>query len=99
VIPQVIRKYRFTEQDLQNYQIPTASGAMIPLSSVVHIKQKTVPNTLSQFDQLNSTTISAVMSPGVSLGDAISYLQQQAESLPQGYFVNYEGQSRQYVQS
>lgn len=99
VIPQVIRKYRFTEQDLQNYQIPTESGAMVPLSSVVHINQKTVPNNLTQFDQLNSTTISAVMSPGVSLGEAISYLQQQANNLPQGYFVNYEGQSRQYVQS
>ncbi|MGH8273838.1 MAG: efflux RND transporter permease subunit [Gammaproteobacteria bacterium] len=99
VIPQVIRKYRFTEADLENYHVQTESGAMIPLSEVVTLTQQTVPNTLTQYDQLNSTTISAVMRPGVSLGDAISYLQQQANSLPQGYFVNYEGQSRQYIES
>lgn len=100
VIPQVIRQYRFTKSDLENYHVQTASGAMIPLSEVINLKQVTVPNSLTQFDQLNSTTISGQLAPGVSLGDALNYLQQQADtSLPKGYFVDYKGQSRQFIQT
>jgi len=98
VIPQVIRKYRYTEQDLKHYYVKAGNGAMIPLSEVVHLKQTTVPESLSQFNQLNSATITAVPKQGTSLGDALSYLQQQVDSVaPKGYFVNYEGESRQYV--
>lgn len=99
VIPQVIRKYRYTPQDLEHYYVKAENGAMIPLSEVVTLKQTTVPQSLTQFDQLNSTTLSGALRPGVSLGDALSYLQKQAdELLPNGYFVNYMGDSRQYVQ-
>ncbi len=99
VIPQVIRKYRFSEADLQNYHVQTESGTMIPLSEIIDIKQTTVPNSLTQFNQLNSTTITGVLRPGVSLGDALHYLQRQAnELMPRGYFVNYEGESRQFIQ-
>ncbi len=78
VIPQVIRKYRYTDQDLTHYYVKAGDGTMIPLSSVVTIKQTTVPQSLTQFDQLNSTTIGGALRPGVSLGNALSYLQQQA---------------------
>ncbi|MGH8427377.1 MAG: efflux RND transporter permease subunit [Gammaproteobacteria bacterium] len=99
VIPQVIRKYRYTEQDLTRYYVKAEDGTMVPLSSVVTITQNTTPESLTQFNQLNSTTISGALRPGVSLGSALSYLQQQADQvLPQGYFVNYEGESRTYIQ-
>lgn len=99
VIPQVIRKYRYTAQDLAHYYVKAEDGTMIPLSEVINIKQNTVPESLTQFDQLNSTTITGALRPGVTLGDALAYLQKQAaELLPQGYFINYEGDSRQYVQ-
>jgi multidrug efflux pump len=99
VIPQVLRKYRFTKEDLEHYYVTAENGQMIPLSSVIDISQTTVPQNLTQFNQLNSTTINAVMRPGVSMGDALSYLQDQAKQiLPKGYFLNYEGESRQYIQ-
>ena len=97
VIPQVIRKYRYTKEDLGQYYVKAENGDMIPLSAVVDIKQDTVPQSLSQFDQLNSATITAV--PKGSLGDALAYLQQQtADIAPKGYLTNYEGESRQYIQ-
>lgn len=99
VIPQVIRKYRYTEQDLTHYYVKAQDGTMIPLSEIVSIKQNTVPESLTQFDQLNAATITAVPRPNVSLGNALSYLQQQVNDVaPKGYFTNYEGESRQYVQ-
>jgi multidrug efflux pump len=53
---------------------------------------------LNHFQQLNSATLSGVMSPGVSLDDALKYLQGlAAKTLPQGYSVDYGGQGRQFV--
>ncbi|HEX5314422.1 MAG TPA: efflux RND transporter permease subunit, partial [Gammaproteobacteria bacterium] len=89
---------RYDKADLAHYFVKAGDGKMVPLSSVVTIAQTTVPQTLTQFNQLNSTTISGALRPGVSLGTALSYLQTQAkEVLPTGYFVNYEGESRTYV--
>ena len=42
--------------------------------------------------------ISAVPAPGVTLGEALEILKSLAkEVLPQGYSIDYSGQSRQYV--
>jgi multidrug efflux pump len=58
-----------------------------------------VPQSVNHFQQLNAATISGVPFPGVTQGDAIGYLQDLARrTLPQGYTVDYAGQSRQFVQ-
>jgi multidrug efflux pump len=99
VIPQVQQKYRLNVDQLSNYYIRTASGASIPLSTVAHFETKTVPETLNHFQQLNAATISGVANPSVTTGDALNYLRDlAARTLPQGYSVDFSGQSRQYVQ-
>ncbi len=99
VIPQVIRKYRFNPENLTHYYVRSAAGTMIPLSEVVKLKQVTVPPSLAQFDQLNAATITGVPRPGVSLARALSYLNTQLQDIaPTGYFVNYQGESRQFKQ-
>jgi multidrug efflux pump len=62
------------------------------------IVTKTVPQSRAHFQQANAATISAVMMPGVSLGDALGRLQGIARKLPSGYSYDFAGQSRQYVQ-
>jgi multidrug efflux pump len=99
VIPQVQQQFRLNVDQLANYYIRTASGASIPLSTVAHFETKTVPETLNHFQQLNAATISGVASPNVTTGDALNYLRDlAARTLPQGYSVDFSGQSRQYVQ-
>jgi multidrug efflux pump len=99
VIPQVQRRSRLNTDQLLDYYIPTASGTPVPLSTVATIVNKTIPESLNHFQQLNEATISGVPMPGVALGDAIKYLQDLAKrTLPQGYSVDYGGQSRQYIQ-
>ncbi len=99
VIPQLDRQYRLTPQQLGKIYVRTLSGAMVPLSTVVYAKEKTQPNGISHFQQLNSATVQGVMMPGVTLGQGIAYLQEQATSvLPKGFTVDYAGQSRQFVQ-
>lgn len=99
VIPQVQRNQRVTTDQLLNYYIMTKSGNQIPLSTVVSLKPSIVPESVNHFQQLNSTTISAVAFPGVTMGDALGTFQQIAkDTLPQGYSVDYASQSRQFIQ-
>ncbi len=99
VIPQVQQRYRLNTQQLLDYNIRTASGAAVPLSTVATITTKTVPESLNHFQQLNSATIQGVAMPFVAAGDAIEFMKDlAARTLPQGYSVDYAGLSRQYVQ-
>ncbi|EJW10015.1 RND multidrug efflux transporter [Rhodovulum sp. PH10] len=96
VIPQVRRSDRLTAETLGRYQVRTRSGAMIPLSTVVSVTVKPSANRLPQFDQMNAATLSAVLRPGVTMGQAVSFM----EALPRapGVTVDWLGDSRQYVQ-
>ncbi len=99
VIPQVEQKYRLTTQQLESYYIKTADGTPISLSTIAHITTETVPESLNHFQQLNSATILGTPAPGVTLGDAIDYLKNLAQTdLPRGYSLDYAGPSRQFVQ-
>ncbi len=98
VIPQVSQISRLTDTQLLNYYITAKNGASIPLSSIATLKHKVVPESLNHFQQLNSTTISAVAFPSVTMGEALDTFKAIAKDiLPQGYTIDYAGQSRQYV--
>ena len=99
VIPQVPRDRRLTPELLTQYYVPPATGAQVPLSTVVRVKNEIQANALTQFNQLNSATFSAVPRPGVSMGDAVAFLEGQAAALlPAGFNHDYLSESRQYVQ-
>jgi len=99
VIPQVMRSERVNYAQPLNYYLTAADGTAVPLSTVTKIKTKVVPETINHFQRLNSATISGVMAPNVTLGEGIEALKRIAqENLPQGYSVDYGGESRQYEQ-
>jgi multidrug efflux pump len=99
VIPQVQQRFRLNTQQLLDYNIRTANGTAVPLSTVVAVSTKTIPEALNHFQQLNSATIQGVMMPGVAAGDALNYLKGlSTKILPAGYSVDYAGPSRQFVQ-
>ncbi len=100
VIPQVPDHFRASPEALKHYYVATASGAMVPLSTLVTISTRTEPQFLPQFDQLNSTTIQAVPKPGITMGQALTFFRTTAQKImPTDYAVNYASQSRQYMQS
>jgi len=99
VIPQVERTARLNASQLENYYVRTSSGISVPLSTVVKLETKAIPQSLNHFQQLNSATIQGVPMPGITLGTALDYLNQLAkDTLPAGYQVDYAGQARQFVQ-
>ncbi|THD85190.1 multidrug efflux protein [Aliigemmobacter aestuarii] len=95
VITQVPREWRDNPERLGEFFVRARSGAMVPLSSVVTINPTVTAAAIEQFNQLNSATLSAMPMIGLSTGVALAELERIAdEVLPDGFFVDYSGQSR-----
>ncbi|MHB1245398.1 MAG: efflux RND transporter permease subunit [Sulfuriferula sp.] len=99
VIPQVAQQYRLNADQLKQYYLRTASGKMVPLSTVAHLETSTKPETINHFQQQNMATIQGVAFPTISQGQALQRLKTLAQkTLPAGYSFDYSGPSRQFVQ-
>src|SRR5262249_30656492 len=98
VIPQVPRDYRLNESRLTRYQIRASTGALVQLANVASTTKTVQPNALTNFQQVNSATLSAVPFPGRTVGEAITFLKEKAESFPEGFSFDFQGESRQFVQ-
>lgn len=99
VIPQVNRDKRQNSNQILDYYVNTASGVTIPLATIAKLETNIVPESLNHFQQLNSATLSGVPFPGITMGQTLKFLQDLSqEVLPQGYHIDYGGQSRQFIQ-
>ncbi|TDJ70276.1 MAG: multidrug efflux protein [Proteobacteria bacterium] len=99
VIPQVAREYRATHEMLQGYYVRSGEGLLIPLATLVSFESSVEPSDRTQFQQLNSLVLQGIPAPGVTMGDAIEYLNAEARNvLPQEYSWDYAGMARQYAQ-
>lgn len=98
VIPQVGQVFRFNPDLLNQIYINTGSGRLVPLSTVVTMKELVKPNALTAFQQLNSATLIGMMMPGHTLAEGLAFLQNEAAKLPSEISYDYAGLSRQYIQ-
>ena len=96
VIPQLARAERLTPDQLADIHVTGPDERLVPLSTFAHLETSTVPRDLKRFQQLNAVRIQGVIPPGVSLDQALGYLEEQAAAiLPQGFTLDYAGESRQ----
>lgn len=99
VIPQMTRNDRQNAEQILNYYVKNKDGTPLLLGTLAKLKTVIVPESINHFQQLNSATISAVPLPGIPVGEALKELQKIAGTvLPQGYSIDYGGQSRQFIQ-
>ncbi|MCK6544438.1 efflux RND transporter permease subunit [Myxococcota bacterium] len=94
VIPQVLRSERLNPEQLANLHVTGPNGDLIPLASIATVKDSVTPRSLNRFQQLNSVKLSGVaIRP---LDEALTFLEDEATKiLPQGYTIDYTGESRQ----
>ena len=95
VIPQVQRAERLTADQLSQIYVKGSSDQLVPLSTFAHLETTTQPRSLNKFQQLNAVRIQGVIPPPVPLDKALSFLEEEAKKLPQGFTVDYAGESRQ----
>jgi multidrug efflux pump len=96
VIPQVKRSGRLAPDQLADLHITGGDGRLVPLSTFAGLETTTEPRELKKFQQLNAVRIQGVIPPPVPLDQALGYLEEEARKiLPQGFNIDYAGQSRQ----
>src|SRR5438270_796311 len=96
VIPQVKRVERLTPEQLSQIYVRGSANQLVPLSTFASLKMTTEPRELKKFQQLNAVRIQGVIPPGVPLDQALTFLENEAKKiLPQGFTVDYAGESRQ----
>jgi multidrug efflux pump len=96
VIPQVKRAERLTTDQLSQIYVTGSQNKLVPLSTFASLRTTTEPRELKKFQQLNAVRIQGVVPPGVPLDKALRMLEDEAKAiLPQGFTVDYAGESRQ----
>jgi len=96
VIAQIKRADRLTPDQLKQIYVTGSNNKLVPLSTFASLKTTTEPRQLNKFQQLNAVTIQGVIPPSVPLDKALTFLEDQAKQiLPQGFTVDYAGESRQ----
>jgi multidrug efflux pump len=96
VIPQVKRAERLTPEQLSQIYVTGSEKKLVPLSTFASLRTTTEPRELKKFQQLNAVRIQGVIPPGVPLDKALRLLEDEARAiLPQGFTVDYAGESRQ----
>ena len=96
VIPQIKRADRLTPDQLSQIYVKGSSDQLVPLSTFADLKTTTQPRSLNKFQQLNAVRIQGVIPPNVPLDKALTFLETEAKNmLPQGFTIDYAGESRQ----
>jgi len=96
VIPQVKRTERLTPDQLSQMYITGSDNRLVPLSTFATLQTSAQPRELKKFQQLNAVRIQGVIPPAVPLDQALSVLENEARAiLPQGFTIDYAGESRQ----
>ena len=98
VIPEAPSAARADTAALGRIHVRTAGGKLIPLSALAHFETRVVPESLPQFDRLNSVGIQGVPFPGVSQGQALAFLANALHQVAPGAHLAYSGASRQFMQ-
>jgi multidrug efflux pump len=94
VIPQIQRVDRLTAEQLNQVYVTGPDGKLVPLGTIARVENRTVPRSINRFQQFNAVKLSGVaVRP---LDEALRFLEDEAAKiLPQGYVIDYSGESRQ----
>ncbi len=96
VIPQLARAERLTAEQLGQIYITGSHDRLVPLSTFASLRTTSEPRELKKFQQLNAVRIQGVIPPPVPLNQALTFLENEARAiLPQGFTIDYAGESRQ----
>lgn len=105
VIVQTESRGRATPEDIEKLFVrgrldATGNPTMIPLSSLVTVRESVSPRELNHFNQRRSVSITANLAPGYSLGEALEFMDATAAKvLKPGYATELNGVSREFKSS
>ena len=100
VIVQTEARGRTTPENIDTIYVRGRNDAMIPLTSLVNVRESVSPRELNHFGQRRSATITANLSSDYSLGQAITFMNETAAKvLKPGYTTDLNDTSHEFKNS
>ena len=97
VIPQLFPHTSNTPDAVNNIYLRTSSGELVSLKNIVAADETVVPGSYNHFQQLRSMTITAGVTDGYTLGQALDYFKDTIKKVaPSDIRTDFGGQSRTY---
>jgi len=97
VMVQTEGRGRATPEDIEKLFVRGRGETMVPLSSLVKVREAVSPRELNHFNQRRSVTLTASLAPDYSLGEALAFMDEAASRvLPAGYASELNGVSREF---
>lgn len=99
VIVQAEAADRASPENIASIQLRGRGGAMVPLANLVTLKETAGARDLGRFNKLRAITLSGALAPGYSIGQALTFLESQAQDAPEVQAVGYRGESQAYKET
>ena len=93
-------EFRTSPEDIENLDVRDASGRMVPISSIVTVKEMVGPSVVQRYKLYPSASVTGSPAAGVSSGQALTLMEDMADArLPPGFGYEWTGMSFQEKQA
>ena len=100
VIIELLPEYQGNPANLSSLYIRSTTGKLVPIDTVARLVPSVGPLTVNHLGQLPAVTISFNLKPGVALGDATKFVDQQASKiLPADITRSFQGTAQAFRDS
>ena len=100
VYVQADKAYRSDPAALGQYYARTTKGSMVPLASVVRVRETTAPQVINHFNLFRSAQVTGTAAPGTSSGQALAEMERLAgTAMPQGFGYAWSGISLEEIKA
>lgn len=87
---QADQQYRMDRADILALKVRSATGALVPLGTLIEIRDTTGPSLVQRYNMYVSVPLQGNPAPGISTGDALDKMEQlAAQTLPVGTTFNW----------
>ncbi|MGH1518084.1 efflux RND transporter permease subunit [Chryseobacterium sp. JK1] len=96
VLVQSTPETRQDKESLNGVFVKNNLGQMVPINTLVSLKQVTGAEVVDRFNLFNSSNLTVMAAPGFSTGQAMAAIEEVSKQvLPPGYTYDYKGMSRE----
>lgn len=96
VLVQATPETRQDKESLNGLFVKNNLGQMVPITTLVSLKQTTGAEVVDRFNLFNSSNLTVMAAPGYSTGQAMAAVEEVSKQvLPPGYTYDYKGMSRE----
>src|SRR5215510_12744295 len=95
----LLPEYQARPDALSLIYMKSDDGKLVPLDTLATLTQDAGPLTIHHLGQLPSATVSFNLKPGVSLGDALTGIDDVTRSFPESISGAFQGTAREFENS